>query len=231
MQFFPNVPLKSVFTMIMDASAIEGSMKRAEKRDQVFGRLFGILSLFRSTRFQKEPPSEETRSIVQKCVEEVIGCYQQKQWLREVSVQTLVTILKFSHDDLIPVILSSCLPLYQESRPNGENEELLIPLSFTPASLQLILQVQLLLHGKQLEFTDETVRRTFVENAEVNPHHLKQLVSVYRDSAFAFPKIHPLWTVTVDYLKQFAEDWEESLLKWWEAITTQVLSMSAEIGG
>ena len=73
MQCFPNVPLNSVFTMIMDSSAIEGGMKRSEKRDQVFGRLFGILSLFRSTRFMKESPSEETRSIVQKCVEEVLG--------------------------------------------------------------------------------------------------------------------------------------------------------------
>ena len=217
--------------MIMDSSAIEGGMKRSEKRDQVFGRLFGILSLFRSTRFMKESPSEETRSIVQKCVEEVLGFYKQKQWLREISVQTLITILRFSHDDLIPLILSNSLSLYIESRPNEENEELLIPIPFTPASLQFLLQVQLLLHDKHIEFDDENVKRTFVENAEVNPHHLKQLVNVYRDSSFTFPKLHALWTVTIDYLQQFAENWEEPLLKWWDAITTQVLSMSAERGG
>ena len=217
--------------MIMDSSAIEGGMKRSEKRDQVFGRLFGILSLFRSTRFMTESPSEETRSIVQKCVEEVLGFYKQKQWLREISVQTLITILRFSHDDLIPLILSNSLSLYIESRPNEENEELLIPIPFTPASLQFLLQVQLLLHDKHIEFDDENVKRTFVENAEVNPHHLKQLVNVYRDSSFTFPKLHALWTVTIDYLQQFAENWEEPLLKWWDAITTQVLSMSAERGG
>lgn len=215
----------------MDASAIEGGMKRTEKRDQVFGRLFGILSLFRSTRFMKESPSEEVRSIVEKCVEEVVGFYKEKQWLREISVQTLITILKFSHDDLIPVILSNSLPLYWESQENEENEVLLIRLPFTPSSLQFLIQVQLVLHDKHLTITDENVKRTFLENTEVNPHRLKQLMTVYRDSSFTFPKVHPLWSVSIDYLKQFTENWEESLLKWWEAVTMQVLSMSAERGG
>lgn len=231
MQFFPVVSLRSVFDTIMESSAIQNGMKRAEERNQNFGRIFGILSLFRSTRFLNDPPTEETREIVEKCIEEILRLYNQKRWLHEICVQTLNTVLRSSHPGLTSLILKCSLPLFRESRVDDNNEVLLIPIPLNPSSLLYLLEVQLFLHGKDLQFDDEEVERTFVKNAEVTPHHLCHLMSVYQGSTFTYPTIHPLWPVSIEYIRVFAEDPEDSLMSWWDAVTTQVLSSSPERQG
>ena len=62
MQFFNEVTPKQVLGILLDASKVERDMKKVEEREQFFGRIFGILAIFRSTRLLKEE-SEGSKEV------------------------------------------------------------------------------------------------------------------------------------------------------------------------
>ena len=212
----------------MDSSKIERGMTKTEERDQIFGRVFGILALFRSSRLVQNDYAE----VVENCTKEIVRLYNMKSWIQDVCVQTLITMLKNVHVDSISTILSQCKMLFEENAMN-EDEELVVPHPFTPASLVLMFQVQKLLAEKEIDYEDnDDLSRLFVHNTEVTPYLLHNYMNVYKETSFTFPKLHPLWTTTIDYICSLESNAsEEVLLQWWSAVVDQVFSSSPERKG
>lgn len=204
-------------------------MKKADEREQIFGRIFGILAIFRSTRLMGEKISKDAMNMVRESVKEVLSLYQSKRWLREVCVQTFMTMLNSVHSSTIPVILEITLPLFEEHKTTEEEEEeLFVPIPLTPSSLQYLLQVKTLLHQRGLTLSDEDLQRVYWKNSEIEPAHLKSLMNVYRDSTFTFPKVHPVWKASIDYFMEVAPKPVDMLMDWWLAVTEQVMPTTAE---
>ena len=130
-----------------------------EERDMYFGRIFGILALLRSSRFLNE-------EIVENCAKELVRLYKLKKWICELCVQTIAVMLRSTHKDYIPIILTQCRSIFEEVK-NNDGEDLIIPLPLTPASLCLLLQAQLILHERTISFDDddmEVVVYSFIKN-------------------------------------------------------------------
>ena len=156
-----------------------------------------------------------------------------KSWIQDLCVQVLLTMLKNVHTHSISTILTQCKIIFEENAVN-DDEELIVPRPFTPASLVLMLQIQQLLVEKEIGFDEnEDLSRLFVHNTEVTPSLLHNYISVYKESSFTFPKLHPLWRTTIDYIRSLepAETAEASLLQWWSVVVDQVLSSSPERKG
>lgn len=214
--------------VLLENSQIEQGMKKIEERDQLFGRLFGILAIFRSTRLVPTP-KDTSFNVVKKCTEEVLNLYMSKRWLREICIQTFLTMLRNVHVDLIPVILEGTLPLFQEQKVmENEEEELLIPVPLTCSSLFYLLGVKTLLHQRSVSLPNEDLERVYQKNPEIEPNQLKSLMHIYRESTFTFPKIHPLWQATIDLIREVSASPNETLMEWWEAVTEHVMTTTAE---
>ena len=188
-----------------------------------------VLSIFRSSRLL-EKPTESTTLIVESCVKEIVHLYNLKKWIRELCVQALSTIFKTIHDDYFSVALSQCRLLFEEVERNDE-EELYVPVALSPASLLLMLQIQMIVHERQITLESEDLTRLFIDNSLVSPSLLKNHMSIYKESSFTFPKLHPLWEVSVHYIRSLSTSPENELIEWWTNVTDQVLSVSPERKG
>ena len=229
MQFFSEVTPNIVFRVLKDSSKIEPGMKKTDEREQIFGRIFGILAIFRSTRLMGERLPKETMNVVRESATEVLQLYQSKRWLREVCVQTFMTMLNNVHASTVPVILEITLSLFEEQKVTEEDEEeLFVPIPLTPSSLQYLLQVKTFLHKHTLTLSNEDLQRVYWKNSEIEPAHLKSLMNVYRESTFTFPKVHPVWKASIDYLREVAPKPYEMMMDWWFAVTEHVMTTTAE---
>ena len=175
MQFFPSVPLDCVYKTLLQATEIESGMKGMEERDMYFGRIFGILALFRSSRFLNEEPTENTKEIVENCAKELVRLYKLKKWICELCVQTIAVMLRSTHKDYIPLILTQCRSIFEEVK-NNDGEDLIIPLPLTPASLCLLLQAQLILHERTISFDDDDDIEVLAYSFIKNRFHILSLV-------------------------------------------------------
>ena len=215
---------------VFSASEIQSGMKNTEKKDQWLGRVFGILALYRSTRFLSKEASESDIEITRKCTSEIVRLFGLKNWLCDICTQTLITMLQTSHNSLVPVILEGCVPLYEETSHN-EEEELVTPVALSPSSLLLLLQIQLLLRERSLEIANPSLVHIFVNNASVNAGRLATLMSVYAASSYVFPKLHPLWSTSITYIQTFSESPDVTLIDWWNAVTDEVMPSSMDRKG
>ena len=201
-----------------------------EERDQYFGRIFGILSLFRSCRFLNDSPSETVTTVVENCAKEVVSLYTLKSWIRELCVQTISTMIKTVHPDLVVVILTQCRSLFEEVKEE-ENDELIVPIDLSPASLLLLLQIQIILHDRSISLNNSELTRLYINNPEITPSHLKTFMTLYKESSFTFPKLHPLWDTSIHFIQSLSSTPDVTLMEWWTAVTDQVLSTSPERKG
>lgn len=170
MQFFNEVTPKQVLGILLDASKVERDMKKVEEREQFFGRIFGILAIFRSTRLLKEE-SEGSKEVAKKCTEEVFALYKSKRWLREICVQTFLTMLRNAHVTIISTILEGTLPMFEETVVGENGEELLTPVPLTSSSLCYLLEVKTLLQQRELHLPEE-LQGIYESNPDIEPSHL-----------------------------------------------------------
>ena len=221
LQFFKEVTPKQVLGILLESSKVERDMKKIEEREQFFGRIFGILAIFRSTRLLKEE-SDESKEVAKKCTEEVFALYKSKRWLREICVQTFLTMLRNAHAAIVPVILESTLPMFEETVVGEDDEELLTPVPLTSSSLCYLLEVKTLLQQRELHLPEE-LRGIYETNPDIEPSHLSSLMGLYRESTFTFPKVHPLWQATIDYLRALPSA-NAALMAWWQTVTEHVMN-------
>ena len=221
MQFFNEVTPKQVLGILLDASKVERGMKKVEEREQFFGRIFGILAIFRSTRLLKEE-SDESKEVAKKCTEEVFALYKSKRWLREICVQTFLTMLRNAHVTIISTILEGTLPMFEETVVGENGEELLTPVPLTSSSLCYLLEVKTLLQQRELHLPEE-LQGIYESNPDIEPSHLSSLMGLYRESTFTFPKVHPLWQATIAYLRSLPSA-NSLLMAWWQTVTEHVMN-------
>ena len=181
-------------------------------------------------RFLSKEASESDIEITRKCTSEIVRLFGLKNWLCDICTQTLITMLQTSHNSLVPVILEGCVPLYEETSRN-EEEELVTPVALSPSSLLLLLQIQLLLRERSLEIANPSLAHIFVNNASVNAGRLATLMSVYAASSYVFPKLHPLWSTSITYIQTFSESPDVALIDWWNAVTDEVMPSSMDRKG
>lgn len=219
--------MECICNEVFVASEIQNGMKNTEKKDQWLGRIFGILSLFRSTRFLSNIASASDIEITKKCASEIVRLHHLKSWLCTICVQALTTMLQFSHESLIPVILECCTPLFEEVTRN-EDEDLVAPVPLSPSSLLFLLQTQMLLQQRGIKLSSASLRHIFTANAEVSPTRLTTLMPIYAASTTVYPKVHPLWSASIAYIQAFSDSPDVTLMEWWNAVTNVVLPTSME---
>lgn len=219
--------MECICNEVFTASEIQNGMKNTEKKDQWLGRVFGILALYRSTRFLPNKALASDIEITKKCASELVRLHHLKSWLCTICVHALLTMLQLSHESLVPVILECCTPLFEEVSHN-EDEELVAPVPLSPSSLFFLLQTQLLLHQRGIKLASPALHRLFAANAEVSPARLATLMPIYAASTTVYPKVHPLWTASITYIQAFSDSPDVTLVEWWNAVTTVVLPTSVE---
>ena len=81
------IEVTSTLQLIDEHTKISGSLKGAEERDFLFGKLFGYLSLIRSGRLSED--------VIQTgCVmDRLLELHARKGWLREVTTEAILTLL------------------------------------------------------------------------------------------------------------------------------------------
>jgi DNA polymerase phi len=94
-----DIQIGSTLTLIDENTKITGSLKGAEERDFMFGKLFGYLSLIRSGKLEND--SENVLIIVDKLLE----LHNRKGWLREVVGEALLNLLDVIDSDIITLII------------------------------------------------------------------------------------------------------------------------------
>jgi len=85
----PAVPTATVLALIDEHTKVTGSLKGAEERDFMFGKLFGYLALARSGRLDGVPLAAHAGAVVDGLLE----LHARKGWMREVATEALLVVL------------------------------------------------------------------------------------------------------------------------------------------
>ena len=56
-------------------------------------------------------------------------------------------------------------------------------------------------------------------------------MNIYKECSYTFPKLHPLWNVSIQYILAIADNAESVSVEWWNMVTNQVLTFSPERKG
>lgn len=89
---FNFVSYHQIMELIDDATKTTGSMKRAEERDVMFGKLFGYLSLITANRVQ-------TEVLAADITDRLLVLYGRKPWMHEIVTEALLSALESVHKD------------------------------------------------------------------------------------------------------------------------------------
>ncbi|KAI8057851.1 DNA polymerase phi-domain-containing protein [Syncephalis plumigaleata] len=82
--------VKTLTSMMLKEMATNSQMSGQEERDMLFGRIFGFMSIAKSTALSRTSTTDEDFSLI---VSHLIDYGQQKPFLREVAHQVLVALL------------------------------------------------------------------------------------------------------------------------------------------
>lgn len=83
---FDFITYDEVIELIDDTTKVTGSMKRAEERDVMFGKLFGYLTLIAANRVTDASSASDVS-------ERLLVLYDKKPWMHEITTEALLSTL------------------------------------------------------------------------------------------------------------------------------------------
>lgn len=194
MKEVPKVDIQKVLLLLTDTTKVTGSVKGADERDLLFGRLFGYFAIIRSGRLAAE--SSETKEIM---FDGILNMIKSKGWLREVVVEALLLFLNHlceSED----VFIQNYIPK-------------LIPLVSTPimemSASQLMLALGLEAYARKLK-KDSSIRKQTLkilpQKHMLTQESIEEMVPILIASCAGFPKIHRVWDFVLGAIFSIEKD-------------------------
>ena len=156
------IEVTSTLQLIDEHTKISGSLKGAEERDFLFGKLFGYLSLIRSGRLSDDVI--QTGCIMDRLLE----LHARKGWLREVTTEAILTLLSAVSLTVVDSagLLDKISPLLaQHGRPTPIHEM---------TAWQLMLAIGLQQYTRSLSSTPTTTASSSSSSSSSKQKKLKQ---------------------------------------------------------
>ncbi len=114
----------------MPSLKITGSMKGADERDLIFGKLFGYLSVIRSGRIS----GNKSTVCIEKALGTLLDLLYGKPWLKEAAIEGILTLLNaVTIDEFRSVISSRLSKLFQDltvTELNADHLTLLLGIAY-----------------------------------------------------------------------------------------------------
>ena len=154
-------------------------MKGAEERDLYFGRLFGYLTIVKSTRILDDA------ILVEKAFGKFIELYHVKSWIREAVIEAIFSLLDtIYHTDQFKPILNRLSGLYENS--NGPN--LLTDLSID--ELLITAHLQNLINKSRSTIPASEVQLPFLpQDPVLAPDSVSTVIPQLLESSAHYPKV------------------------------------------
>jgi DNA polymerase phi len=173
----------TTLSLIDDNTKITGSMKGAEERDLMFGKLFGYLSLIRSGKLLND---EKNVLLI---MDQLLDLHNRKGWIREVVCEAFLTLLEVINNDIIILIT----PKFQGLLGNGATGIA----DMTAWQIMLCVGIQ----RYALQNTDKKMAAARAgllgilptQAAMVTPETLSEMVPTLVEATAGFPKLHRVW--------------------------------------
>lgn len=189
---FPSVSLAECLKLLDEHTKVTGSMKGAEERDMLFGKLFGYISIIRSGKLNQTDNEDTAVEIFNR----VLELHQKRGWIREVTSETILLLLESLNFTLLTneSVFSKLQSLLSEiSISEMAPWQLMLALGFQfyqsifPA---VSSQISLLLPDEQIFIAER----------------MDVLSPILLASTAGFPKIHRVWDYILGFIFGMTKD-------------------------
>ena len=158
---------------------ISGSMKGAEERDLMFGKLFGYLSLIRCGKIEKD------KDNVLLITDRLLELHNRKGWIREVVCESILSLLNVISSDIIVLIIPKLKELL------GNN--LLTISDMTAWQLMLCVGIQQISTAPGADLVKTGMLDLLPQSDIVTPSSFLEMTPTLLEATAGFPKVRHTW--------------------------------------
>ncbi|POM65916.1 DNA polymerase V, partial [Phytophthora palmivora] len=200
---FPKqLTLQSTHELLRDAMEVHSSMKPMEQREHMFGRLFGLLALYRSGRLSADLP------LLVAVVKELLEMAAFKRWFRETCYEAALTLLADVPVDQFLTELAAPIHNSLQIQPSKGSEEEGVE-AWNADQVLLAVGVQRYLHVTGMDQDEEQMKQLPENFTAVNAlqrHNVHLLARPLRGSSGCYPRVHSAWFGVFGHVLNPTED-------------------------
>ena len=197
-----------------DPNQTTGKKKGSEERDYQFGRLFGILSIVRSTVLAsqgKEKGNEDSKLVATALASDLVDLFWLKRWMREPAAHAITTLLRafcdpgsekgqvashLVHEVIVPKIL-----LTNANGDEGDSDHTSLVGSFGAEQLgiALFIQSQSVFQAQELPFP--------LDQSCLSTDTLSLVAQALSETSVVVqPRTHFVWDTIWNYLSKSSDE-------------------------
>ncbi|CAK4152252.1 unnamed protein product [Aphanomyces euteiches] len=198
---FPSLSVESVLDLVLTTMDASNSMKGMEQREHMFGRLFGLLAIFKSGRMTHDDPQ------LAKLLDELIALSKWKKWFREACYEGLLTVVHA----LPPASFKSTVWPRIEPLLSGNVAD------FNADQVALAVGLRQYMVAHNLD-KPKGILTTIVAR-----HQFQHLVEPLKTSTTSYPRLHSAWRRLLDQFLTPKKLDEERFQEMWSVLVEGML--------
>ncbi|TDH72158.1 hypothetical protein CCR75_000991 [Bremia lactucae] len=224
---FPKqIALQRTHELLRDAMEVHSSMKPMEQREHMFGRLFGLLALYRSGRLQMDVP------LLVTIIKELLEMATFKRWFRETCYEAALTLLADVPTDQFVTELAALIQTCLQIQPLKSKEEESSG-AWNADQVLLAVGVQRYMHVTKLDLDENKMQQlpaNFAAIGALKRRHVHTLIRPMRGSSGSYPRVHSAWYGLFGHVLNSIEESTAIDLEFFEEMWT-VLVENSLFGG
>ena len=167
--------INEYWNILNESTQVTGSLKGAEERDLLFGKLFGYSALIRSNQLKNH------QDLAMKTLNGLLDLYKKKEWFQEVVVEVIFDLLNELDDNIIiETVVPLLIPFFPEKLENMSPNQLL----FTAGIERLF---------KDNDKVSEAISPYLLKKKIFSIRTIDIVGPTLIKSCSGFPKIHRVW--------------------------------------
>ena len=200
---FEAITPEQVLKLVEETLQLHCSLKGAEERDVLYGRVFACGSIIQSGRVASVDPPSRLSALGSTLTKELQSCGARRSFLQEVGATLLSQLIS----QLPPQLLTeSVLPhltdVLAQPVPN-----------WTPHTLLLALRLGRRLEGEQAEFKRILPRCDIRDGALVHEGNMDAMLPALKGASCSHPRLHGVWNELIELLCAGGEEMNEEVGK------------------
>jgi len=200
---FEAITPEQVLKLVEETLQLHCSLKGAEERDVLYGRVFACGSIIQSGRVASVDPPSRLSALGSTLTKELQSCGARRSFLQEVGATLLSQLIS----QLPPQLLTeSVLPhltdVLAQPVPN-----------WTPHTLLLALRLGRRLEGEQAEFKRILPRCDIRDGALVHEGNMDAMLPALKGASCSHPRLHGVWNELIEVLCAGGEEMNEEVGK------------------
>lgn len=175
---FPFVNLDEVMNLLEDVTKITGSVRGADERDMLFGKLFGYIAFLESGRV------DDKEELLLQLFEKLVALFDNKIWLREVTSEVILSCLnKFKSKSSWEIAANKLKGLVLNDLSD-----------YAAYDVVLVSGIQFMLNSKpELKEIITGTIESFPTETIISTNNLEEIGRILIAACAGFPKIHRIW--------------------------------------